>query len=377
MGGAVIAVADINALWRKKPFEALAQFAPVLGLAPQDIQSAWRKNDPLGRLVIRGNYAECSITLPPGWASKWTKFTGWRLWEKSKSVARVLDRSLSGLVVTSPHYLDLVRRASRHVPCFYYCSDDYAQYAAWGGEAIVRREAELVRAVPHSFFVSRALADRAVRDYGVPADRVSVSPNATEEIFLKPVSTDQKEALVREFPQLRHPLVGVVGGINDRLDFELIERCTTLPEVGSVVMVGGVDAACRSEALHRLQMNPRCLFVGQRAHAELPAWMQMLDVALIPYRDTPLNRACSPMRLYDHMASGRPIVASSACAQMADYPEQVRVGADHVAVADAVVECCKTGIHPGQAALQKQEAERHLWNSRAEVLARKMEEYLR
>ncbi len=234
----MIAIADINTLWRKKPFEALAHITPVLGLAPGDLWAAWRRNDLWGRLSTQGSYAECSITLPPGWASKWTRFTAWRLWQKSQSAARVLDRSLSALVVTSPHYLYLVHRASLHVPCFYYCSDDYAQYAAWGGDAILRREEELVKAVRHSFFVSQALADRAVRDYSVQADRVSLSPNATEERFLTPVTLEQKKALLHEFPQLQDPVVGVVGGINDRLDFEFILRCTTLPEVGCVVMVG-------------------------------------------------------------------------------------------------------------------------------------------
>ena len=372
----MIAIADINTLWRKKPFEDLAHFTPVLGLAPRDLPSAWRKNDLWGRLATQGTYSECSITLPPGWASKWTRFTAWRLWQKSQSAARVLGHSLSALVVTSPHYLDLVRRASLDVPCFYYCSDDYAHYAAWGGDAVLRREAELVKAVRHSFFVSQALADRAVRDYGVQADRVSLSPNATEERFLTPVTLEQKEALLHEFPQLQGPVVGVVGGINDRLDFELIQRCTTLPEVGCVVMVGGVDPACRSEALQALQRNPRCLFVGQRPHAELPVWMQMLDVALIPYRDTPLNRACSPMRFYDHLASGRPIVASSFCGQMADYPGFVRIAADHNALLNSIVECCQAGIQPDLAAHQKKQAERHLWASRAEVLMRKMKECL-
>ena len=39
--------------------------------------------------------------------------------------------------------------------------------------------------VTHSFFVSELLAERAVREYGVPSERVSVSPNATDDAFLE------------------------------------------------------------------------------------------------------------------------------------------------------------------------------------------------
>ena len=91
------------------------------------------------------------------------------------------------MVVTSPHYLPLGNKARPHVPTFYYCSDDYAEYARWGGAAILQREAAVVNIVTHSFFVSELLAERAIREYAVPSERVSVSPNATDEAFLKPV----------------------------------------------------------------------------------------------------------------------------------------------------------------------------------------------
>ena len=55
---------------------------------------------------------------------------------------------------------------------------------------ILRLEAAVVRTVTHSFFVSKPLAERAVRDYGVPRERVTVSPNATDESFLKSVTPE-------------------------------------------------------------------------------------------------------------------------------------------------------------------------------------------
>jgi glycosyltransferase involved in cell wall biosynthesis len=372
----LIAVADINTLWRKKPFEALALQVPVLGLAPQDLRMAWRRRQVCDTLSSQGPYTECSVTLPPGWASKWTSFTAWRLWGKAWKVAQDRGTPLSGLVVTSPHYLKLVKYVGSKVPCFYYCSDDYSQYADWGGQNLLKQEEKLVQSVRHSFFVSRTLADRAVQAYGVPANRVSVSPNATEERFLTPVAEEQTGALFRQFPALKRPLVGVVGGINDRLDFDLIARCAALPAVGSVVMVGGVDEVSGGEGLKRLQSEPRCVFVGRRPHEELPAWMQALDVALIPYRDMPLNRACSPMRLFDHLASGRCIVATSSCEQVREFSSQVRVCSTPEAVLREVVGFCVTPRQAEQIEQQRQFAECHAWNRRVHAMIETMKGFV-
>ena len=212
----MIAVADINTLWRRKPFEALAGWIPVLGLAPRDVVMAWRRRSEEHRRDMPEGYRERSITLPPGWASHFPGWTARRLWANASREARAGGRALSALIVTSPHYLPLVEHARSYMPTFYYCSDDYAHYVGWGGADILQQEARLVRAVAHSFYVSEPLAERAVREHGVPRDHVTVSPNATDETFLKPVPEAQILALQGRFPRLRRPLVGVVGGINER-----------------------------------------------------------------------------------------------------------------------------------------------------------------
>jgi len=373
----LIAVADINTLWRKRPFEALASLAPVLGLAPRDMRQAWRAG---ARKTVASEVLqliECPVTLPPGWATRFTGWTARQLWRKARAVAASHGSELKGLVVTSPHYLELVRRARSSVPTFYYCSDDYSQYEGWGGEAILKQEAELVSSVAHSFFVSRLLAERAIEKYGIHRDNVSVSPNATDDSFLKPVSAERIQALLNQFPRLRRPIVGVVGGINDRLDFELLNQCAALTSVGGVVLVGGVDPACASEALARLQRNPRCVFVGQRPHEELPTWMQMLDVALIPYRDTLLNRACSPMRLYDHLAAGRSIVATNICEQISEFSGLLAVCPDAGSFIARVDNECSG--HRNRSATDvsamKEIATSHFWSQRAAGIAAKIAEF--
>ena len=83
-------------------------------------------------------------------------------------------------------------------------------------------------------------------------------------------------------------------------------------------MVGPEDEALEGDrALERLRANPKVHFLGAKPHAEMPQWMAAFDVAVIPYAETPFNYFCSPMRLYDHLAIGQPIIATPHCDQIA------------------------------------------------------------
>src|SRR5438874_2110997 len=90
--------------------------------------------------------------------------------------------------------------------------------------AMRQQESVVVQNAKHSFFVSEALRDRAVKEYAIDPARGSVSMNATGEEFLAPVSDLEIDRLLSRFRKLTRPIAGVIGGISDRLDFDLIEK---------------------------------------------------------------------------------------------------------------------------------------------------------
>ena len=91
-------------------------------------------------------------------------------------------------------------------------------------------------------------------------------------------------------------------------------------------MVGPVASESQKSVSTLMAGSEKVVMIGFRPHGELAAWQQLLDVALIPYRANEFNRFCSPMRLFDHMAAARPIVATSACPQVRAFASVVKVG---------------------------------------------------
>jgi glycosyltransferase involved in cell wall biosynthesis len=368
----VLVVADINTLWRSRPFEALAELIPVLGLAPEDRLVSLRSGRrPWGReRSVRGRMETLRVVMPFRWASRRAESALPQLWKAAQRRAADLGQKVRGLVVTSPHYLSLCRQLNGSLPIFYYCSDDYRSYASWGAKEIAEAERNLVRLARHSFFVSEELRLRAVSEYGAVEASTSVSMNATEELFLQRVPEQQLEALMKSHPHLRRPLVGVVGGINERLDFELLAQVSQLPEVGSLMFVGPVASESLESVGSLVASSDKVVMLGSKPHGELAAWQQLLDVALIPYRATDFNRYCSPMRLFDHMAAGRPIVATSACSQVSAFQTSVKV-----ADGECFLRHVEESLVSSKDALQPVTSE--TWSARASRLHRHLASHLK
>jgi hypothetical protein len=357
----MIVVCDVNTIWRHRPFAAMAELTDVLGISPCDF-SAVRKHS-ISKSLPAGAMEVLQVVLPLGWASK-TAWLGQRmLWHRIQKKATRHQKCIRCVVITSPHYLQLLDLLPDNIKIVYYASDDYRSYEGWID--IAKLEASVVQKVDHSFFISQALADRACKEYGVSADKVSVSMNATEDRFFPMES----EVLPLNQPPelLTRPVAGVIGGINGRLDFELLQACTDIPELGTLLLVGPLPAE-PSSALREILEHPKCVSVGAQPHERIHQWFKCLDIGLIPYARTELNKYCSPMRLFDHLASGASLVATDACKQVDNFPERIVICSDKGAFVNAV----KDGLVQG--ASRQFGVDGITWRDRAEHLLKVMEE---
>jgi len=95
--------------------------------------------------------------------------------------------------------------------------------------------------------------------------------------------------------------VSAGGGPEAGLLIPVIERVTAELPDARFVFVGPRDAA-RADVSAVLDTGPV-------PPDEVQWWVAAADVALVPYFDTPFNRARWPIKLGDYMAAGRPVVA--------------------------------------------------------------------
>ena len=109
-----------------------------------------------------------------------------------------------------------------------------------------------------------------------------------------------------------HPRVGYVGVLKEQLDWNLLSTLATTHPGWSFVLVGpvrGVHVSIR-EPLASLRTLPNVHLLGERSAETLPAYLQAMDVAILPYRRNAYTDCINPLKLYEALAAGTPVVAT-------------------------------------------------------------------
>ena len=295
---------DVNTLWHRRLAEALGEFTSVTAFLPRGggfPQFATTSSERDGVVEFS------TVTMPRGWAS-FTAAIG-QSWLAGQ-ILRKYGAANTVAVIATPAYRVLARRLRGRMPYVYYGADDYSGYKGWGRNTL-KAEAEICRGAVLSVFVSESLRQRAITEYGLRPERTLTSPNGTEPRFAAPGDTVRPPILDGR----ARPVIGILGALTDRLDIDLVRCVAELDAVGTLLVAGpvGPDIAAREPWLRD---NPKVVIAGSIPHEEMHSYALAMDAALIPYAPTPLNFHCSPLRLYDHLASGARIFATDTCDQI-------------------------------------------------------------
>ena len=117
------------------------------------------------------------------------------------------------------------------------------------------------------------------------------------------------------------PRIGYIGHVNERLDYAVLEYLAQARPAWSLVFVGDTYPwTMNAPPLRRLRAFPNVHFLGKHPFAEMPALVKGLDVCLLPYVNDERGVYRSPLKLYEYLAAGKPVVST-------DHPEARELGA--------------------------------------------------
>ena len=124
--------------------------------------------------------------------------------------------------------------------------------------------------------------------------------NAMDGAFLRPASI-----LPCKSTNTR-PRLGYLGFLTERTDTDLLEKLAIQKPHYDVILAGPL----RSADISKLLALSNVTWLGPVAHEDVPALISSFDICLIPHRDTPYSRSMSPLKLFQYLGSGRPIVTT-------------------------------------------------------------------
>ena len=219
--------------------------------------------------------------------------------------------------------------------------------AAWRGLRLQglaqRREREVLEAADRCIAVSAETSVQIARL--APRARTTVVPNGVElDLFARLPSAQEAR---RRFDLPRGArLVGFTGALRPWHGLDVAIRSLAHLDADTMLVVAG-DGAARPELealAARLGVAPRVRWLGQIDHTSVPAFLAALDAAVAPYPQLD-GFAFSPLKLFEYLAAGVPVVASD-IGQVREVLEHGRLGAlvppgDDAALAIAVA--CAVG----------------------------------
>lgn len=107
-----------------------------------------------------------------------------------------------------------------------------------------------------------------------------------------------------EIANLTGPIIGYIGVVATWVDVELIARVADSYPECNVVVVGPLYNV--SDVPKRANIH----WLGFKNYEQLPAFAQSFDVGLVPFRVSSMTDAVNPIKMWEYMATGIPIVTT-------------------------------------------------------------------
>jgi glycosyltransferase involved in cell wall biosynthesis len=228
------------------------------------------------------------------------------VWTYQPETVEILDRLPADLVV-----YDCV---DEHAAVPYYASSPKRAEALRRAEVALMEKADLV------ITTSRYLYERKRRHN----HHTYLVHNVADADHFGQAMSD-KTSIAKEVAQLTHPIAGFVGAISSyKLDTKLLEYAARACPDWQFVLIGPIGFDDQTTDVSMLSKKANVHLLGTRPYQDLPRYIKAFDVCIIPYQINDYTMGVLPIKLFEYLASGRPVVTTD-LPSFADYCDLVHI----------------------------------------------------
>jgi glycosyltransferase involved in cell wall biosynthesis len=244
----------------------------------------------------------------------------------------------------------------------YHCVDDIAAQPGVDATSFRAAEARFAARADLVLASAPALAER-MRTFN---DNVLFAPNVADTAtFATALEPGPVDPALDALPHPRAVFTGAV--VATKLDVPLIVALARERPEWSFALVGPTGLGDPSTDVSALHAVPNVHLLGGREHHDLPAVLRGADAGIIPYASNQLTASIFPMKVYEYLAAGLPVVATPLPA-LRDVAE-VATAADAAAMAAALDDALAHAT-PAERRARSRGAAAHSWETRlAEIAA--------
>jgi glycosyltransferase involved in cell wall biosynthesis len=247
----------------------------------------------------------------------------------------------------------------------YHCVDDIAAQERIDTASFRAAEARFAARADLVLASAPALAERM----RTISENVLYTPNVADtELFSSALIPSPPARLDPAMAALSTPRIVFTGAIVAmKLDLEMLAELARLRPTWSFALVGPVGPGEPNADITAITAESNIHLLGPRKYAELPDVLRAADAGLIPYASNTLTESIFPMKVYEYLAAGLPVLAT---------PLPALAGVAGVATAHdaqgiaALLDETLAEDSPERRAERSRGAAFHSWNRRLEEIAR-------
>lgn len=165
------------------------------------------------------------------------------------------------------------------------------------------------------------------------------------------------------------PVIGYFGAIAEWFDQDLVEAVARRFSDCSILLLGADTVGAHS----RLQRIGNVTMTGEVPFSELPFYLYGFDVCLLPFRIIPLTQATNPVKVYEYLCAGKPVVAVN-LPEMAQFGDLVRVADTKELFLDEVEKALAEPDDSKDVHARREYARQQTWQHRVADLVAEVEE---
>ncbi len=310
-----------------------------------------------GPVKRRKNLYTLSPIVSPDWSSKPRITLNRKIFKLQ--LGRTLQQYRQSIVWCYNPYAVYLLDYFRPEKIVYHMVDDLAEVPGADKLALKEAEAQLLAKADMVFCTERSLYDRAKRI----TDSCMHLPNVADFRHFSRINSELKTTLLARLEALPRPRIVFSGNLAPhKVDFDLLLKVAQSRPEWNLVLMGPLwEGSEVPRSVQRLKEKRNVILTGHIPYRDLPTYLHTGDVLVIPYLLNDVTRAVSPLKLFEYLGTGKPVVSTP-------LPSVLPYGAA-ISVAEGPDEWIRSIeqslVHNHRLELQRRAlAKRHTWERR-------------
>jgi teichuronic acid biosynthesis glycosyltransferase TuaH len=118
------------------------------------------------------------------------------------------------------------------------------------------------------------------------------------------------------------PIIGYFGSIERRIDYDLMQKVVNANPDKSFVFAGPV---VNEHVPAWFNSTPNVYLTGQVPYSEMPQMIKGFDIATIPFKKDEVSATIFPLKLFEYLGAGKPVVVTNFNTDLKDYTKDAVV----------------------------------------------------